>query len=242
MPMIRIESIDKSYGRQEVLRNINLHFTAGQSIALIGPNGSGKTSLIKIILGMVLPTKGKVWVDGEDITAGPAYRRMIGYMPQISRFPEQMKVSQLFTMIRQMRPDVKTENYDTDLYRDFDIERMAGKPLGNLSGGMRQQVSAALAFWFNPAIIILDEPTAALDPVSNEILKSKVNEARESGKLILTTSHILNDLEEISQHIVYLMEGEVIFDASLETLKARTAETKLGRMVVAMLKQHQHNG
>jgi Cu-processing system ATP-binding protein len=240
--MIRIEKIHKSYGRQEVLRNIHLHFTAGQSIALIGPNGSGKTSLIKIILGMVLPTKGKVWVDGEDITAGPSYRRMIGYMPQISRFPEQMRVAQLFTMIRQMRPDVKTENYDTDLYRDFDIERMAGKPLGNLSGGMRQQVSAALAFWFNPAIIILDEPTAALDPVSNEILKSKVNEARESGKLILTTSHILNDLEEISQHIVYLMEGEVIFDASLDTLKARTSETKLGRMVVAMLKQHQYNG
>src|SRR5690606_3925307 len=219
------------------LKDINLSFKSGQSIALIGPNGSGKTTLIKIILGLVIADSGSIYVHEKDIRTGPDYRREIGYMPQMSRFPEQMKVLQLFRLMKDMRPDVPEDKYDLTLYESLKIDKIKNKNLGSLSGGMKQQVSAALAYYFNPSILILDEPTAALDPLSNEILKTKIRESLTQNKLIITTSHILNDLEEICNHVVYLIEGKMNCNESIEALKEKTSENKLNKMVVALLQK-----
>ncbi|MFZ6051208.1 ABC transporter ATP-binding protein [Halocola ammonii] len=235
--MIEIKDISKRYGKQQVLQNIHLDFSKGQSIALIGPNGSGKTTLMKSILGLVIPDSGSVLVNGKSIDHGPNYRRDIGYMPQINRFPEQMKVDKLFQLMIGLRPDVEKDNYDLSLYEELDIDKMKGKALGSLSGGMKQQVSASLAFYFNPEILILDEPTAALDPISNEILKSKIRKTMGEGRLVITTSHILSDLEEISNHVVYLQDGRVHFNKSIEELKQETDETKLNKMIVSLLQK-----
>lgn len=235
--MINIQSLNKNYGKQTVLKDINLSFKSGQSIALIGPNGSGKTTLIKIILGLVIADSGSIYVHEKDIRTGPDYRREIGYMPQMSRFPEQMKVLQLFRLMKDMRPDVPEDKYDLTLYESLKIDKIKNKNLGSLSGGMKQQVSAALAYYFNPSILILDEPTAALDPLSNEILKTKIRESLTQNKLIITTSHILNDLEEICNHVVYLIEGKMTFNESIEALKEKTSENKLNKMVVALLQK-----
>lgn len=233
--MIKFEAVSKRYGKQQVLSDINLEFEKGQSIALIGPNGSGKTTLIKSLLGLVIPDEGEIRVEGKSIFQGPDYRKIIGYMPQINRFPEQMKVGQLFQLMLGIRSDVPTKDYDMSLFRDLEIERMVQKSLGALSGGMKQQVSAALAFYFDPEILVLDEPTAALDPISNEVLKSKIRAAKDDGKLIITTSHILSDLEEISNQVVYLQDGRVHFDKSIENLRRETDETRLNKMIVALL-------
>lgn len=160
-------------------------------------------------------------------------------MPQLSRFPEQMKVGQVFSLIKKIRTDVPSENYDLSLYDDFQIREMQGKSLGALSGGMKQQVSAAIAFYFCPEIIILDEPTAGLDPISNEILKNKVNEARNKNRLVITTSHILNDLEEICNHVVYLMNGKIILNDALSEIANKTGELRLNKMVVKFLQNRQ---
>ena len=237
--MISIQKLSKRYGRQQVITDVQLDFRAGQSVALIGPNGSGKTTLIKSILGLVIPEMGVIKVQEKDIGLSPDYRRNIGYMPQLSRFPEQMKVRQLFALIKNIRKDVALQDYDQSLYDDFGIEKMEGKPLGALSGGMKQQVSAALAFYFRPQIIILDEPTAGLDPISNEILKNKVNEARSQNRLLITTSHILSELEEMCNHVVYLMNGKITLDASLIEIASITGETKLNKMVVNFLQNRE---
>lgn len=232
--MIEIQFLSKSYGKQAVLKDISVKFSPAQSIGLIGPNGSGKTTLLKSILGLVLPEKGKIMVNGSDISGDWNYRRDIGYMAQISRFPENITVFNLFAMIKKMRQG-HTGNYDTELYEQFRIEAMGQKYLGTLSGGMRQQVSAALAFYFAPGILILDEPTAALDPVSNEILKQKIRRETQSGKLIITTSHILSDLDEIVNHVLYMIDGEISFFDELEKLKQRTSESTLNKMVLKLL-------
>ncbi len=235
--MIKIENLSKNYGQQQVLRSVSLEFSTGQCVAMIGPNGSGKTTLIKSILGLVLPDEGAITVNGNNTQTGYQYRSDIGYMPQLSRFPEHLRVADLFTMIKQLRADVS--NYDSELYEEFGIEQIRHKSLGSLSGGMRQQVSAALAFLFDPPIIILDEPTAALDPPSNECLKSKINRSVQTGKLVLVTSHILNDLDDIATQIVYLMEGQVQFFESMETLRKQTSETQLNKIIVRLLTQKQ---
>lgn len=237
--MISIQNVSKKYGRQQILDGVNLDFKAEQSVALIGPNGSGKTTLIKSILGLVIPDNGTIEMVGRNINISPDYRKDIGYMPQLSRFPEQMKVRQLFSLIRKMRRDVPRQDYDLSLYDDFHIEKMEGKSLGELSGGMKQQVSAALAFYFSPKVIILDEPTAGLDPISNEILKKKVNDVRSQNRLLITTSHILNDLEEMCNHVVYLMDGRIILDEAMDDVAETTGEVKLNKMVVKFLQNRQ---
>lgn len=235
--MIKINNLSKSYANQTVLIDISLEMNKGQSIVLIGPNGSGKTTIIKSIMGLVIPNDGEIKVMDKSIKSDYQYRADIGYMPQINRFPEHMKVHQLFSMLKKMRSSVSESNYDTELYEKFGIENMRSKQLGSLSGGMRQKVSAATAFLFNPSIIILDEPTAGLDPLSNDQLKEKINQSAADGKLVITTSHILSDLDDIATHVIYLMEGKVRFFKDMESLKKETNEERLNKMIVKLLKE-----
>ncbi|NHE57145.1 ABC transporter ATP-binding protein [Cyclobacterium plantarum] len=237
--MIKLDHIYKSFGRIPVLKDIFLDYGQNQAIGLIGPNGSGKSTLIKIILGMVLPQKGEVTFDGKPITGQSQYRRHIGYMPQMSRFPANMTVSQLFHMMKKLRKDEKQR--DLDLYHAFEIEQMGSKRLEILSGGMKQKVSAALAFLFDPKVLVLDEPTAGLDPIANEILKEKLQKSLGNDRLILISSHILNDLDDIITHVCYLMEGEVKFFKPLEQLRAETAENRLNRIIAQVLKQEKNH-
>ena len=234
--MIRIENLNKTFGKHQVLKDVSLEFNEGQSVALIGPNGSGKTTLIKALLGLVV-AKGEIWVAGSAIKGQSDYRRHIGYMPQMSRFPDNMTVRQLFAMMKDLRSDVKPHTYDRDLYQAFEIDQMASKRLSVLSGGMKQKVSAAMAFLFDPPVLILDEPTAGLDPVSNEMLKDKLKKEISRGKLVLITSHILNDLDEITTHVAYLMDGELKFFKSLDQLKNETSEFRLNRIIAQVLNQ-----
>lgn len=236
--MIRIEQLSKKFRRLQALSDVSADFSKGQVISLIGPNASGKTTLIKCILGMVRPDNGKVYVNDQLITDDPAYRSDIGYMPQIGRYPDNMKVGQLFEMMKRIR-NVNDPDTDMDLLEKFTIPAIFEKPMRTLSGGTRQKVSAALAFLFKPSILILDEPTAGLDPLSSETLKEKIIAEKKKGKLILITSHVLSDLEELTTHIMYLQEGKMQFLKDLETLQEETGEIKLSKAIAKVMKGQQ---
>ena len=108
----------------------------------------------------------------------------------------------------------------------------------SLSGGMRQKVSAALAFLFNPLVMILDEPTAGLDPLSAEVLKSKILKERDKNRLFIITSHIMSDLDEVTTDVMYLVEGKLIFFKTIGDLKAETEEVQLGKALAKVMKGH----
>jgi Cu-processing system ATP-binding protein len=238
--MIVIQNISKKFRRLQVLDNISAQLVAGQVVSLIGPNGSGKTTLIKSILGMVRPDSGKIFVDEQQINGDPGYRSKIGYMPQIGRYPDNMKVGQLFRMLQHIRniPDEKT---DKELIKQFELEKIFEKPMRTLSGGTRQKVSAAVAFLFDPAILILDEPTAGLDPLAAELLKEKILQEKKKNKLILITSHILSDLDELTTDIIYLQEGKLRFFKDIDTLREETGELKLGKAIARIMKGETFN-
>jgi Cu-processing system ATP-binding protein len=236
--MIRIDQVSKKFRRLQALDAISANFSKGQVISLIGPNASGKTTLIKCILGMVRPDNGRIYVNDQLISNDPAYRSDIGYMPQIGRYPDNMKVGQLFEMMKRIR-NVKDADTDTGLLEKFNLGSILQKPMRTLSGGTRQKVSAAFAFLFNPSILILDEPTAGLDPLSSEILKEKIIEEKKKNKLILITSHVLSDLEELTTHIMYLEEGKMQFLKDLETLQEETGEIKLSKAIAKVMKGFQ---
>ena len=233
--MIRIENINKRFKKLQALLNINASFEKGQVVSLIGPNGSGKTTLIKCILGMVKADSGKIYFNNEPINGDPSYRSQIGYMPQIGRYPDNMKVGQLFKMLKNIR-NVPAEKLDEELYHQFKLGEIADKPMRTLSGGTRQKVSAALSFLFSPEVLILDEPTAGLDPLSSELLKEKIIKEKKKNKLILITSHILSDLDELTTHIIYMQEGKMLFFKEIESLREETGELKLGKAISRIMK------
>ena len=234
--MIKIENINKRFKKLQALSDINAEFNKAQVISLIGPNGSGKTTLIKSILGLVKPDSGRIIFNGTPIDETVEYRKDIGYMPQIGRYPDNMKIGQLFSMIKNIR---STETQlDEELYYKFKLDTLTEKSMRSLSGGTRQKVSAALAFLFDPNILILDEPTAGLDPLSSEILKEKIISEKEKGKLILITSHILSDLEELTTDVLYLQDGREVFFKPLGDLKQETGEERLSKAIAAIMKNN----
>ena len=147
--MIRVEHINKRFRKLPALDDVSAQFESGQVISLIGPNGSGKTTLIKCILGMVRPDTGQILVDEQLINGDPSYRGKIGYMPQIGRYPDNMKVGQLFRMLEHIR-NADVTSIDDYLIEHFELKKIFEKPMRTLSGGTRQKVSAAVAFLFNP--------------------------------------------------------------------------------------------
>lgn len=219
------------------LSGVDLDLTMGKSYALVGPNGSGKTTLIKSILGLVLPTTGEIWFDSKSIAKDWKYRESIGYMPQIGRYPENMTIGQLIDMMKNIRSHV-TE-LDDSLIDQFKLYKMYDKRMHTLSGGTRQKVSAALAFMFNAPVLILDEPTAGLDPISVEVLKEKILEEKAKGKLLIISSHILSDLDELTTNMVYIFEGKVHYNNTIQSLKEETQEKKLGKAIATMIGQKQ---
>ncbi len=224
-----------------VLDNISTRFEKGQVVSLIGPNGSGKTTLIKSILGMVKPDHGSILVNGQPIQQDPSYREQIGYMPQIGRYPDNMKIGQLFRMLKHIRTKPGSR-IDLELYEQFELRQIENKPMRTLSGGTRQKVSAAIAFLFDPAILILDEPTAGLDPLAAELLKAKILKEKQQGKLILITSHILSDMDELTTHILYLQEGKMLFFKPLGTLQEETGEIRLGKAIAKIMRGENISG
>ena len=231
--MIELEAINKRFGKLQALADVDIRFDTGKSYALIGPNGSGKTTLIKSILGMVIPSSGEIRIDGESIRNDWKYREKIGYMPQIGHYPENMRIGQLLDMIRNIRREHQETN--EELIEAFNLRKIYDKRMHAMSGGTRQKVSAALAFLFDAPIMILDEPTAGLDPVSVEILKEKILRDKSAGKLFIISSHILSDLDELSTDVVYIFEGRVQYQNSLEELKLETGESRLGKAIAYMI-------
>ncbi|MDO6430568.1 ABC transporter ATP-binding protein [Flavitalea sp. BT771] len=232
--MIFATNVNKRFGKLKALDNVSFTCNKGQTISLIGPNGSGKTTIIKCLLGMVVPDSGFITFNDRNIIHDWKYRRHIGYMPQTGRFPDNMTIAQVFDMMKDIRRE-DTATFDEDLATAFQLNRIMDKRMRTLSGGTRQKVSAALAFLFNPDVLILDEPTAGLDPVSSEMLKDKIRKEKQKGKLILITSHILSELDDMVSEVIYLQEGKLLFHKSLDQLKKDTGEEKLVRAIARIM-------
>ena len=236
--MIRIQDLHKRYGRLDVLRGVDLALAPGRITGLVGPNSAGKTTLIKALLGHVRPDRGAISVDGAPIDAAGRYRARIGYMPQIARFPENLTGAELVAMLRDLRqddPTVAARPIDDELVARLGLAPHLGKPLRTLSGGTRQKINAVLAFLFTPDVLVLDEPTSGLDPLASSTLKDKVLEARRAGRTVLVTSHVLSELEELCDDVVFLVEGKVAFAGTAAALSAATGEQRLERAVAKLM-------
>lgn len=231
--MIIANNVSKKFGKLQALQNVSVTCNKGECIALIGPNGSGKTTLIKSILGMVVPDSGFITFNGNNILHHWQYRSEIGYMPQIGRYPDHMRIVDVLNMMKDIRQHKGA--IDEELIGAFGLDELKQKRMRTLSGGTRQKVSACLAFLFDPQVLILDEPTAGLDPVSSEILKEKIIREKQKGKLVLVTSHVLSELDDLVTQVIYMQDGELRFHKTIEALRADTGQEKLSKAIAHVM-------
>ncbi len=232
--MIVSRGLTKTYGSVPVLRGVDLHIARGRVTAIVGPNGAGKTTFIKSLLGLTRPDGGTITFDGVAIGADASYRARIGYMPQIAHFPENITGTELLGLLRELRG---TDACDERLVDALGVRPSLDKKLRVLSGGTRQKVNAAAAFLFAPDLYVLDEPTSGLDPLSSGILKERITAERDLGRTIILTSHILSEIDELADDIVYLCDGTVHFAGGVTELKRQTMTTSIERSIAALMRR-----
>ncbi len=231
--MINITGLKKRFGRLEVLRELDAQIQENKITAIVGHNGSGKTTLIKCLLGLDKYDGGDIFINNFKLDGDWGYRNQIGYMPQIARFPENLTASEIISMISDLRAGPVTTA--DDLINYFRLSDEMEKPLKTLSGGTRQKVNAVLAFMFNPDLLILDEPTAGLDPISSSLLKDRIHAEKEGGKTIIITSHIMSEIQELADTILYLLDGKIFFEGPVDELIEQTGEKNLERAIAKMM-------
>jgi Cu-processing system ATP-binding protein len=231
--MIEIKQLNKKFGKNEVLKELDLSIYKGGIFAVLGPNGSGKTTLIKSILGMVIPQSGSIKLNGNTIKKDWKYRNEIDYLPQIANFPNNLTVKELIKMIKDLRAN--NSKNEEPLIKLFKLEPFLNKKLGNLSGGTKQKVNLVLTFMFDSPLVILDEPTTGLDPISLIRLKGLITKEKEKGKTILITSHIMSFVEEVADEIVFLLEGKIYFKGTISELKSKTKQPDFEHAIASIL-------
>jgi Cu-processing system ATP-binding protein len=237
--MIQFDGVRKRFDALQVLDGVDLAIATGRVTAIVGPNSAGKTTLIKSLLGLTRIDAGVIRVGGAPVDRAGRYREQIGYMPQIARFPENLRASDLFEMMRHLRGHSAR---DEELIERLALREHLEKPLRVLSGGTRQKINAALAFLFAPKLLVLDEPTAGLDPVASSIVKDKILAERANGRTFILTSHVMSELEELADDIAFLVEGRIRFAGSIHDLKKLTRQLSLERAIAHVMEQRGASG
>ena len=230
--MIVATQLRKRFGAVEVLRGVDLRIARGRVTAIVGPNGAGKTTFIKALLGLTRPDAGTLTFFGAPVAGDDAYRARIGYMPQIARFPENLTGHELLALLRDLRGNPPV---DERLLERFSLGDALRKPLRVLSGGTRQKINAAAAFLFAPPCFVLDEPTAGLDPIAAGVLKERIREERAAGNTVILTTHIMSEIDELADDVVFLLEGRVAFSGALSALKRSAGHDHLERAIAELM-------
>lgn len=222
--MITLRDVHKRFGALHVLRGVALALSPGRVTAVVGPNAAGKSTLIKCVLGLTRPDQGTITLaDGRDVRL-PDARAAIGYMPQSPSFPDNLTGHEVLQMLDALRPDITP---DRTLVEHFALAEQLDKPVRTLSGGTRQKLSAVIAFRYRPQVLVLDEPTAGLDPLASSVFKSAVVAARDAGVTILLTTHVVAELAVLADDIAFLLDGSIRFAGPVSTLLHDTATTSL---------------
>ena len=232
-PGVRMRGVVKRFGRRTILDQLDATFPAGKVTGLVGPNGAGKTTLIKILLGLVRPDAGHVEILGRPLDGTPEYRARLGYMPQAPRFAEHLTGRELVDLVRDLRG--ATGPIDDALLDWFTGTPALDQRVATLSGGTRQKLNAALAFLFRPDLLILDEPTAGLDPVASRRLKDQILAARDRGATVILSSHLAGELDELADHLVFLLDGRTRFEGAPRELARATGWHELERGWAALM-------
>ena len=218
---LRVIRLRKSYQRRPVIRDVSLDLARGEVVALLGPNGSGKTTCFYSIAGLITPDSGQVLIDGRDVTGLPMYRRArlgVGYLPQeVSIFRGLNVQDNILAVLEITVPDRhKRRERLEELMSDFSIGHLRRAPAVSLSGGERRRVEIARCLAADPKYLLLDEPFAGVDPISVGDIRTLVHDLRDRGIGVLITDHNVRDTLDIVDRAYILHDGVVLMNGTAE--------------------------
>ena len=220
---LKIDSLRKSYSKRLVIRDVSMQLHRGEVVALLGPNGSGKTTCFYSIAGLIAPESGRVSVDGRDVTRLPMYRRArlgIGYLPQeISIFRGMTVENNILAVLELSEPDRK-RRYERleELLNEFSIDLLRRTPALALSGGERRRVEIARCLAANPKYLLLDEPFAGVDPIAVGEIRTLVSALKKRGLGVLITDHNVRETLEIVDRAYILHDGRVLMSGTTKEI------------------------
>lgn len=222
---LRSEQLVKVYGRRTVVKGVSVEVNQGEIVGLLGPNGAGKTTTFYMVVGFIKPNAGKVYLDQEDITSLPMYRRAqkgIGYLPQEPSVFRKLSVEDNLRAVLEMTTLNKQEQADKleSLIDEFNLERVRKSNGDTLSGGERRRTEIARALATDPKFILLDEPFAGIDPIAVEDIQAIVNKLRTKNIGILITDHNVQETLSITDRAYLMFEGNILKAGTAEELAA----------------------
>lgn len=220
--IVRTSNLTKKYGNLIAVKDLNLEVYEGEFFCILGPNGAGKTTTFLMLLGLIRPTYGSAWIDGYDVMRNPLeVRRRVGFVPEVPGLYDDLTAREnliLTAELNKVSRDVR-ERRIKELLGKVGLEEWADVKVGKFSRGMKQRLAIADALIKNPKILILDEPTAGVDPKgSEEILSLLEGLSRNEGITILMSSHLLHHVEKYGDRIAIMRKGEIIAIGSIDSL------------------------
>ena len=218
-----LEGVSKSYGEVRALRNVNFSVGAGEVVALLGPTGAGKTTAVKLLLGLIQPNSGKARVFGGDPT-NPQNRMRAGAMLQVGKVPETLRVREHIDLFSSYYPNPMPM---AEVLAAAGLEKIKDRKFGDLSGGQRQRTLFALAICGDPDLLCLDEPTVGLDVEARRTLWEEIRRLVERGKTVLLTTHYLEEADALADRIAVINQGEIIAEGTPATIKAQTSGKRI---------------
>ncbi|EQA46896.1 ABC transporter, ATP-binding protein [Leptospira broomii serovar Hurstbridge str. 5399] len=210
--MIDIRNLEVSYGKSKVVKDVSFRVEGGNILSIIGPNGSGKSSLIKSIIGLVKPSSGSIFFENVSRSAQTRAEGSIGYMPQSPSFPKNLTILELVDFFKKLEPF--DEETFSEMYENLGLRSQEDKKIGSLSGGTKQKVNILQCFSSKKDIYLIDEPTASLDPYVSHILKELLRSKKKEGALLIFSTHILAEVEDVADRFLLLSDGSLLIDES----------------------------
>lgn len=232
LQILRSENLVKTYKKRTVVNNVSIKVTQGEVVGLLGPNGAGKTTTFYMTVGMLRPDKGKVYLDENDITKTPMYKRArmgLGYLPQEASVFRKMTVEENLLAVLQMMnlTHAQRQRRCEELMVDFSITHIARSKGYMLSGGERRRTEIARSLATDPKFILLDEPFAGIDPIAVEEIMKIVASLRQRGIGVLVTDHNVHETLSITDRAYLLFEGKILMSGTAEVLAEDPEARKL---------------
>jgi sodium transport system ATP-binding protein len=224
------EGLVKHFGTVAAVTDISLHVNAGEVVGLLGPNGAGKTTTLRMLAGILTPDAGRVVVAGLDIHQQPLEaKRRLGFLSGDTQLYQRLSTREVLEYFGRLygMDERRLAARIGELVRDLEMESFAGRPCGTLSSGQKQRANIARAFLHDPDLLILDEPTVALDVVSGQFIVESIRQQRAAGRAIVFSTHIMSEAEYLCDRIMLMHEGRIVDEGTLDELITRAGAANL---------------
>lgn len=218
--LLRLEHVQKNYGKTEALSGVNLDIQPGRIVGLLGPNGSGKTTIIKLINGLLQPTSGQVLINGEK--PSPKTKKVVSYLPDTTYLGDNMKIKEVFAMFKDFYSDFDEEKA-YHLLEDLNLDEKSR--LKNLSKGNKEKVQLILVMSRKADLYVLDEPIGGVDPAARDYILKTIIQNRSENSSVLISTHLISDIEDILDDVIFIKDGEILLQEDANELRRKHDNT-----------------